>query len=447
MSETLYKALCEYISNDISSFHTPGHKGRNIINENLWGLDLTELPDTDSLYEAKGIILKSERLAQKLFNTKRTIISSGGNTLCIQTMIRLATMSKRRIISGRNVHRSAVSAMSLLGVQPTWVLPDTNKLSIFPGRITAKRVANELDKNGGLSAVYITSPDYYGILSDIKNISSECQKRNALLLVDNAHGTHLKFLTKSLHPIDLGATMSADSAHKTLPVLTGGAWLHISDINIAKHAKQAMALFGSTSPSYPIMASLDVCREYLENNGDQEFIKLTKRVREIKKISENKGLFMPTGLCDPTRISWKVSSIGYDGQNFTKYLKKYKIEPEFFNKDYVVLIPSPFNSEMDWNRIENAIENIEPISDRVVAQRDPSFGYSNLLPKVNMTLTEAIMGECVRINVDSCLGRTAGEIVCPCPPGIPVIMPGEIIGEYERDALKNYGILEIDVVK
>lgn len=443
MKKRLYDTLKEYNKLGMSSFHTPGHKGFKIFNDDLWKMDLTELPDTDSLYEASGAILESELSAQKLFETKRTLISAGGDTLCIQTMIRLASMEKKSFIAGRNVHRSAVSAMALLGIQPKWVLPSKDAGVGMPGRIKAKDIAHVLDEAGGDCAVYITSPDYYGVISDIKAISDECKKRNSFVLVDNAHGTHLKFLEKSLHPLDMGAVMSADSAHKTLPVLTGGAWLQISDDSLARYAKQAMALFGSTSPSYPVMASLDVCLDYLKHNGYEDFYILEKKVKNIKNISEQKGIYIPQGLCDPLRISLMSSSIGYSGYDFAKYLRNFKIEPEFFDKNYIVLIPSPFNLNEDWDRLEDAILNIK---EKKIFLQNNNY-LINFLPNVKMTLREAIMANHIKVDVNDSLGKIAGEIVCPCPPGVPVVMPGEVIGEYEREALKNYGILSIYVVK
>lgn len=443
--KNLYSSIIEYNKHGMSSFHTPGHKGVKIFDENVWNLDLTELPDTDSLYEAKGILLESERRVQELFGTTRSLISSGGNTLCIQTMIRLADLSKRPFISGRNVHRSAVSAMALLGIQPKWVIPSGDAGYGMPGRIKSEDIAGKINEIGESCAVYMTSPDYYGVLSDIKSISEECKKTNSLLLIDNAHGTHLKFIENSLHPIDLGASMSADSAHKTLPVLTGGAWLHIVNDSLSNRAKESMALFGSTSPSYPIMCSLDVCIEYLKERGIRDFNHLAEKVKKMKSIAKDKGIYMPTGLCDPTRITLMTYSIGYSGEEFAAYFRNHKIEPEFSDPNYVVLIPSPFNSEEDWNRLESFLYKIPVREKREFLNNKKNNKFS--LPTVKMSLREAVMSEHVRINIEDSLNRVAGEIVCPCPPGVPVVMPGENIGEYEKEALKTYGISEIYVVK
>lgn len=451
MQKPLYSALKNYISQNMSSFHTPGHKGKSRFEDSLWQMDLTELPDTDSLYEASGIILESEKLIQKLFGSKRTLISSGGNTLCIQAMLRLAALEGRKLICDRNVHRSAVSAMALLGIEPIWVLPGEANIKCggakFPFTLKKEDVAPILRKIKSKSAVYVTSPNYYGSLCDIEGIKSECLSNDGLLLVDNAHGTHLKFLPHSLHPLDLGADMSADSAHKTLPVLTGGAWLHINDEKLVDKAKDAMALFGSTSPSYPIMASLDVCGSFLFAHGKEKFEELERKVNGIKELAISKGLELPKGFVDPTRLSFNTTSIGYNGTEFAKYLKEYSIEPELFDEEHVVLIPSPFNSEIDWERLEKAIEDISPVSKKKGSGNNEILKIPLSLPKVAMTLREAIMAQTKNISIDDSMGRVAAQIVCPCPPGVPVVMPGEVIGEFEKHALKNYGISEICVIK
>ncbi len=426
----------------MTSFHTPGHKGESFFKDSVWDLDLTELPETDSLYEANSVLLESEKRVSRLFGTDRTLISSGGNTLCIQAMIRLASIETDKFIVGRNIHRSAVGAMALLGIQPQWILESKSENKGLLGKINSQDILSEIEKTKKRCAVYITTPDYYGTLSCVKSIAEKCSAFDTLLLVDNAHGTHLKFLENSLHPIDLGASMSADSAHKTLPVLTSGAWLHIKNKNLVENSKEAMALFGSTSPSYPIMCSLDLCAEYLLKKGNEDFFNLRKKVEKIKEIAKQKGLTVPNGFSDPTRMVLSANSIGYAGKDFAKYLRKCSIEPEFNCENYVVLIASPFNSDKDWSRLESSILSIEEKEEvEFLEKRNTS------LPKAKLTLREAIFAKQKKVSVEDSVGEIAGEIVCPCPPGVPVVMPGEIIEEDQKEALKLYGISKIHVVK
>ena len=350
MTETpLYTALMEHRALHRAAFHTPGHKNNPAaLPDDLLSLDFTELPDTDSLFEAEGPILRAEQAAAQLFGTKRTLFSAGGCSLCIQAMLRLAAPNGGKILCGRVVHRSAVNAMALLGLEPVWALPEdlVDAVALHPD----------------VRAAYVTSPNYYGELADIPALAAACREQGIPLLVDNAHGAHLFFTEPVLHPIALGASMTACSAHKTLNVMTGGAWLNIADERFVRDAKGAMALFGSTSPSYPVMASLDWCRAWLEDNGRLEFSRLQARVRELKKLAERVGLHVP-GMgwwedprrWDPTRITLDVTPAELTGQAAAELLRYAGCEPEYADSQFVVLIATPFNTERDFERLEKGI--------------------------------------------------------------------------------------------
>lgn len=440
---SLYNSLLEYKNLERSSFHTPGHKGSFFSSYDLLSLDFTELPLTDSLYESSGIIKTAENAVSKLYGSKLTCFSSGGNTLCIQSMIRLVANSGEKILCDRLVHRSVVSAMALLNIQPIWI---KRKISVESGlaeEIDISDLKEKLKENPDAKGLYLTSPSYHGILQDISLISKICKDYDIPVIVDNAHGSHLKFL--GLHPLDLGASLTADSAHKTLPVLTAGAWLHINDEKFISKAKSAMSLFGSTSPSYPIMASLDISREWLEKHGKIEFEKLKIKIDRIKQLASEKEIyiFSENILCDPVRITLGVHSIGYTGFEFREELYKFKIEPELCDENYVVLIATPFNNERDWTRLELAIKNIQPRKSKKINVISSNMSF----PKSVISISEAIMSKSVSISIEKCKNRIATDIVCPCPPGIPIIMPGEVIGNIEQKILIDYGISEIDVLE
>ena len=446
MKKPLYNSLKKYKKLKRASFHTPGHKCNFFKSKDLFNLDFTELPLTDSLYEANGIIKKSEENLSKLYNTELSLFSLGGNTLCIQSMLRLSSPKGGKILCDRLVHRSAISAMALLGINPTWILREYNQESKTFDKLNLAMLEKELSSNEKFNAMYLTSPDYYGVLQDVKSISSKCKKFDVPVLVDNAHGSHLMFTSENLHPLSQGALITADSAHKTLPVLTGGAWLHINSKKIScQEAKSAMALFGSTSPLYSTMASMDIAQDWLHYNGKKEFLNLEKRVSNIKSIAKSKGIFVFEGrLVDPTRITLGVWSIGKTGYEFRDYLYKYKIEPEFCDQNYVVLIPTSFNTKQEWERLKRAISNIDFCLSSNNFIEENKF---EKLPEVCASLREAMMSEKVVVKLSDAKNRVAGDIVCPCPPGIPIVMPGEKIGDYEIWALKKYGINEIYVLK
>ena len=267
----------EYENKKAVRLHMPGHKGKK------YGGDITEIHGADVLYSSKGIIAESQKNAAEMFGSYRTFYSAEGSTLAIKAMLALVTegKEKRRILAGRNAHKAFIYGCALLDIIPEWIFPDTF-YDICTCEITPKNVEEALKKCNELPcAVYITSPDYLGVQTDIEGISKVCRAYEVPLLVDNAHGAYTAFLEKSEHPLHLGADMCCDSAHKTLPVLTGGAYLHISE-NGKKYAcgaQNALALFASTSPSYLILSSLDECNAYFE--GDYR-----KELKETVKLTE-----------------------------------------------------------------------------------------------------------------------------------------------------------------
>lgn len=434
----LWQVLKDYRKLDRASFHTPGHKGANFFPHDLLCADLTELPETDALYEANGAILACEHELSRLYGSKRSLISAGGCTLAIQAMLRLACTGGRLLCS-RILHRSAVNTMALLGIEPIWLMPEQQ--SGCSGRISAESVKEALRKDKSINAVYITSPDYYGALSDVKGISEVCREYDIPLLVDNAHGSHLAFLKKNLHPLHLGASMTACSMHKTLPVLTGGAVLNINNTKYVSEAKAAMSLFGSTSPSYPVMCSIDLCTQWLLNGGAEAYSQLEETIKKIKTIANERGISQPFGLCDPLRVSLNTASVGMSGQEGGDYFRRLGLEPEMFDDETVVFICTPFNTSEELERLSKAIINLPKASPLEARKTE------NILPKQAISLREAVLAPNEKVKVEKAAERIAAETACPCPPGIPLVMPGEIIDRDCVNRLIQSGIYEIAVVK
>ena len=438
----LYTALTAHREAQRSSFHTPGHKcAPSALPADLLSLDLTELPDTDSLYEADGPIAAAEQKAAQLFQTRRTLFSAGGCSLCIQAMLFLAAPQGGTVIFDRILHRSAVNAMALLDITPVWVAPRADAGKGLPGRMHPDDVATALKKHPDARAVFVTSPDYYGVLADIPALSSLCRNHGVPLLVDNAHGSHLRFMEHNLHPAALGASAVACSAHKTLPVLTGGAWLHLQDETLADGAKEAMALFGSTSPSYPIMASLDLARDWLEREGQAAFGVLVQRVAAIRLLAEQLGISSPLGLCDPARLTFCTADLGIPGTEAAAHFRAWGVEPEYADGAYLVLIPSPFNTEADFARVEAALQALPKRAPLPVSAAIPALPQAELSPR------RALFAARETIPLAHSAGRIAAETACPCPPGVPIVMPGEKIAPEIIDFLRRYGFFSIKVVK
>lgn len=442
METPLYSALLAHQKKNRSSFHTPGHKNAGkFFQTNFYELDYTELPDTDSLFEAESCILKAEAAAAKAFSSLLCVLSAGGCTMCIQAMFRLAAPNGGKMVCGRVIHRCAVNTMALLGIDPVWIMPEPNAGEGLAGRVTPDGVRRALEETPGAKGVYLTSPDYYGVISDIQGISGVCKEYGVPLLVDNAHGAHLGYLKENLHPIHLGASMAACSAHKTLPVLTGGAWLQINDSRYLDGVKEAMSLFVSTSPSYPVMASLDLCRAWLQEEGKEAFEKLEARVAPVKKLMGEKGMALPAGLADPVRITLNTASIGLEGRQAAQRLREYGVEPEYADDGFVVLIPTPFNTEEDFQRVERAIEAMPVARPLSIGRRIPPVPPRAVSPR------QAVLSSSEEVPMAQAVGRIAAQAACPCPPGVPVVMPGEVMTEKAAEFLIRYGFFSAKVLK
>ena len=225
--------LRAYAASGTARLHMPGHKGRGPLGCEAW--DLTEISGADSLYEAAGVIAESEENAAALFGSGATFYSTGGSSQCVKAMLFLALQNRPAgtppvILAARNVHKSFVHAAALLDFEPLWLWPEEGTgSSLCACPITAEGLERALEAlPAPPAAVYVTSPDYLGNLADIPALAEVCHAHKTPLLADNAHGAYLCFLAPSRHPLDLGADLCCDSAHKTLPVLTGGAYLHVA---------------------------------------------------------------------------------------------------------------------------------------------------------------------------------------------------------------------------
>ena len=286
-----------YTKSNFSRLHMPGHKGVSLIG--CESLDITEIKGADELYSPSGIIRESESNASKLFNTERTVYSAGGSSQSINAMLYLAFLRAEKkyrpfVLAGRNAHKSFIYALAKLDCDVEWIYPQ-NEHGICRCTVTADVLRKRLKELEHLPfAVYITSPDYLGGIADIAGLSAVCGEYNIPLLVDNAHGAYLAFTEEKNHPILMGADMCCDSAHKTLPVLTGGGYLHIAKgdkYGFSKYAVRATEIFGSTSPSYLILQSLDLCNRYIDEKICEEIKFCRKKCDEIRLVMKEKGIW------------------------------------------------------------------------------------------------------------------------------------------------------------
>lgn len=290
-----------------------------------------------------------------------------------------------------------------------------------------------------LCAVYVTSPDYFGVMSDIRSIAQIAHEYGLPLLVDNAHGAHLHFLKEEYHPMQLEADLCCDSLHKTMPALTGAALLHTSDAKYCPQMKGAMSVFGSTSPNYLIMLSMDSTAAFLMQDGAERIQQTVTRCEELRQKAREKGFVLPQH-CDPMRLTLPLAGTGWDAQNFRELLRKHKIMEEYLSDSGCVLLFSPFNREEDFKRTGALL-------DEVLIQNQPFTAFPIVPSEKVMSLREAFLSPKESVPVEKAEGRIAAQVKITCPPGIPLVMPGERLHKEIIKILKNSGIFVIDVVK
>lgn len=442
MNTPIYDFVQNYIKSNTARLHMPGHKGVSFLG--CEQSDITEIKGADELYAPTGIIRESEENATHLFGTAKTVYSAGGSSQSINAMLYLAYLMSDKtrrpyVLAGRNAHKSFMYALAKLDADVEWIYPE-NSDSICSCIVTAEILENKLKKLSYKPfAAYITSPDYLGGMSDIETLAKICKKYDIPLLVDNAHGSYLKFYKQDLHPISLGADMCCDSAHKTLPVLTGGGYLHIAKndkYEFSKNIKNAMAIFGSTSPSYLILQSLDICNRYIDEKICEDIEKCAENVADLRCFINSKGLNIVSA--EPLKLTVDFRGTNLD---FKCILRENGVEFEYADDDFAVFMFTPQNSQEDFDKLKKAFESMGELSKGT---------YENIeFPKSEqvMTIRQAIFCENEEIVIEKALNKICASPTVSCPPAIPIAVSGERITEKHIELFKKYKIEKILVVK
>lgn len=441
MKTPIYDYLKQYDEKGSVRLHMPASKGRINI---PYGFDITEIDGADFLFSPNGIIKESEQNASQLFGTAATFYSTEGSSLCIKTMV--ALLKKQgidKVLAARNAHVSFLNACILTDMQIEWLYPDGKLSSICTGEYSAKAIDKALKKTGA-RAVFVTSPDYLGNILDVKAISEVCKKHNAYLLVDNAHGAYLKFLMPDNHPITLGADMCCDSAHKTLPAMTGAAYLHIScqaDKAFVENAKSVMSVFATTSPSYMILASLDFANNII-SEGIRRFNETALAVERLKEQLLKIGYKNISR--EPFKITIDAVESGIDSGELYKTLREKNIVCEYCDDAVLVMMFSVMNSEQDFSRTYSALKDAFP---RLGGNKALKKEFSLKEPKSAMSVKDAFFAPSEEIEIDNSQGKTCSATKTICPPCIPIICTGEVFDKSSIKILKRYGISRVNVVK
>ncbi len=443
MDTPIYDFVKKYAQEKAFRAHMPGHKGNGPLG--VEALDLTEIDGADVLYSPSGIIKKSEENAAELFGTSRTLYSTEGSSLSIRAMLYLATLYAKsrgknpRIAAGRNAHRVFISASALLDFDVAWIFPEKIE-SIVSCEITPDALDKFLSENE-VCAVYITSPDYLGNIADIAGLSKICKKHGALLLVDNAHGAYLNFLPSPCHPIALGADISADSAHKTLPVLTGGGYLHISKDApelFFEQADCAMALFASTSPSYLIMQSLDLANRYIADSYRERLAIFAEKTEKLKKSLIKAGYILVGN--EPLKVTIAPKGYGYTGEEIANILREKNIVCEFCDRDFTVLMLTPESGDEMLDKIYGVLSHIPKNPE--ITDKMPTLS----LPERVLSPREATMLPSREFDICDCVGKVLATPSVSCPPAIPIVVCGERISESAVGVFEYYGIKKVRCV-
>jgi len=291
-------------------------------------------------------------------------------------------------------------------------------------------------------AVYITSPDYLGNMLDVQALADVAHRHGAILLVDNAHGAYLKLLRPSRHPMDLGADLCCDSAHKTLPVLTGGAYLHFGQnapAGMEDHAKEAMALFGSTSPSYLVMASLDACNAWLAGEGPERLQAAAGAVTGLRTCLEAENWRFAGD--EPLKLTVDGTHRGWAGPQLAGLFRQAGVEPEYAGPDYVVLMASGGTTGEELDRVKNILLSAGQ------AQCPPRPALPLAKGKRVMSIRQAMFAPSETVPVENALGRICAAPTVSCPPAVPIVMAGETVTPEALELFRCYGFETVSVVK
>lgn len=433
----------QYADSDAVRLHMPGHKGKPVLG--CEARDITEIPGADVLYHARGVIRESEEIAARIFGSARTLYSTEGSSLCIRAMLQLAQQYARLrgvrplIAAGRNAHRVFLEGAALLDLPIRWVGCGEELLRAEPVLSELEALFAGEEKP---TAVYLTSPDYLGNEIELRPIADLCHANGALLLVDNAHGAYLRFLEPTRHPMDEEADLCCDSAHKTLPALTGCAYLHLSrncPQELLPMAEQAMALFASTSPSYLLLQSLDALNARLMDEYP-ECIRATALQAEACRAALTAAGWALCGT-EPLKLTLLPKARGYTGEELADILTDAGFVPEFADPDHLVCMLTPETTERELRSLTDfllALPARALISDRP-PRRHPAEQV--------LTPREALLSPFETVPAERAPGRILASPCVGCPPAVPIAICGERLDENALALFRYYGITELAVVR
>lgn len=428
----LYDAIRAYAAQNPARFHMPGHKGSFLPAPELQSiapLDVTEVEPTGDLFSGGEPFDQAQALWARHFGMEDCLFLTGGSTLGLHAALALFCRPGDQVLIDRGCHRAVYNALALLDLEPVYLPRPWRAGEGIAGPIPPQDVENRLDSHPNIKTICITSPTYSGVLSDVAELSHLIHARGGKLIVDGAHGAHLPFLGVDAFS---GCDALICSAHKTLPALGQSALLFTNGVD-PRRVRQMTSVFGSSSPSYPMMISLDCARDYLEGEGTEEYRRVARRTAALRAAfpSLQEGELR----LDPTRLTLTSP----DGSALARALEGENIWPEMADSGHVVLILTAQDREEDLHRLEEALERHRDLLGAPPILPPPP------LPQPACSLRDALFAPVERLPLENCLGRVAAGQLAPYPPGVPVVAPGEVISEKELAYLREIGYNNLDV--
>lgn len=441
----LFDKLKKYTKSDIYPFHMPGHK-RNSIDEDgviPYNIDLTEIEGFDNLHSPNACIKNIEEKAEKLYSVNKVFLLVNGATCGILSSIRAMTHTGDNVIVARNCHISVYNAIEICSLEPICIMPDLLDDFGINNSISPLQIENALKDNPDTSLVIITSPTYEGIVSDIKSISDICHKYGAKLFVDEAHGAHFPFSDRfPSEAVQSGADVAVVSLHKTLPSLTQTALLLTNDNSICNALQENLSIFESSSPSYILMASIEKCLDYIIENSFEFnnytdnldlFYCKTKNLRKLKVLYNQKDVCSSCFDYDFGKILISTSGTEINGKKLAEILREnYKIETEMSYTNYVLAMTSVCDTAEGFARLADSLIKID--KELRMNTQSECYAITELPCKKFKT---SLRFDCTSqiIPLKNAENKISLEYIWAYPPGIPIIVPGEIISNRIIDTI------------
>jgi lysine decarboxylase len=471
----IIEGLKKYADEGNIRLHMPGHKGNSILLDLaklIPEIDVTEIEGTDNLHNPSSIILESEKLSAKTFKGKATFYSVNGTTAGIYSAIMASTKPGDKILIQRNSHKSVYNAAILGRLKPVYIYPNYRDEDKVPTGINPEDIDKFLANDNDIKAVVITYPSYYGICSNIKGISDVVHKYNKILIVDEAHGSHLVFSDKlPISALEAGADIVIQSTHKTLPAFTQSSMIHVGTnrVDIEK-LKTMLSVHQTTSPSYILMASLDFARAYMEREGKYKLNSLIDRIKKwTSYLKEIKGVkvFNKDNIKDNnfydfdiTKIMISLTDINITGKKLERILREdYGIQIEMSDNYYGLALTTVLDDEKNIERLVKAVEDITK-KQAYRGNEINELSMINIKPDIKLSLYEAFNRQSLIEELENCEGKISAGFIIPYPPGIPILCPGEVITaeiieyiEFLRDnnieilGLYDYNKSKIKIIK